>query len=67
MILSKRQKDLIFYVLEGFKKGLIWDNEFNEVNCVELLMQFQIDEMTKNETLEEFEKLIEDTMDLMCK
>lgn len=67
MILTKEQKDLIFYTLAGFQQGLYWDNDFNEVECSTQSMNFQMDDMPQKASLREFVKLVEDTMDLMCK
>lgn len=66
MILTKEQKDLIFYVLAGFQNGLYWDEDFNEIECNTSSMNFQMSDMPQKASLREFIKLVENTMDLMC-
>jgi hypothetical protein len=67
MILTKEQKDLIFYVLAGFEQGLYWDDDFNEIECNSYGINFQMDDMPQKASLREFQELVEKTMDMMCK
>ena len=71
MILTDEQKDLIFYVLEGFMNSLYWDEDEDELTYYPHDMYFNMHELCKIKSskvsLREFTRFIEKTMDLMCK
>lgn len=71
MNLTEEQKDLIYYVLAGFKDACYWDEEYNEIGFSINSIDFQMNDLNKlpsaKISLREFQILIEKTMDLMCK
>ena len=71
MILTEEQKDLIFYVLEGFMDSLYWDDEFNEIDYSQNSITFNMNAINEIKqakvSLREFQRFIEKTMDDLCK
>ena len=71
MILTEEQKDLIFYVLEGFMDSLYWDDELNEIDYSQNSITFNMNAINDIKqakvSLREFQRLIEKTMDDLCK
>lgn len=71
MNLTEEQKDLIYYVLAGFKDSLYWNEELGEIDFSVNSIDFQMYDLNKlpsaKISLREFQILIEKTMDLMCK
>ena len=69
MKLTKEQKDLIFYTLEGFLNSLYWDEEFDEIDSSGNSIYFQMSEINKissaKVSLREFQRFVEQTMNAM--
>lgn len=71
MILTKEQKDLIFYVLSGFLSGIYYNDETSEIDFSPYSANFQMYDLNElpsaKISLRQFVDLIDKTMDQMCK
>jgi len=67
-MLTEKQKTLLFYALEAVQKTLYFDKEFNSFDYDYQSFQLQADEYNElAKDMNELQKLIDSTLDNLCK